>query len=473
MASCSDYRWISPPDDLWLVSPDDARNGKGCFLDHAAAVKRIQTKVGFSRATIKFYPKRQHEASLHIDENGGQTWGCSRISGIELRTRPGRDDENPPGIVWARRGDIAWRREARLYKEPTIEESIEKLANVIKDGLVLGTFEFEDFKGSGIPCCVAPILGKALTQTPLVVLKFSRQHFSRQHAVTSEVAAMIAHLLVCSKTLSSLELNGCDFYKASSDSLRMVADGVRGSRLRTLSFSSHTDIRASSFLADLIQSMVGHPTLEHLRISGHAFHTEDATSVATLLKAETCRLKKLDVSDDCTDAETSKVGIIDLLIDALALNRTITRLDLSNVASRNETDTYTGVSLEQMKALASALCLNNTLEELVLENSGISEEGIIAFASKLPKMQHLRKLDLRRNECGPLAADALRCAMENGNTSLRSLAFQKGQFDGPCCTPPSYFYDCKDECHQAIDLQLALNRGGRYLTTNMNDASAS
>eukprot|EP00797_Seminavis_robusta_P004018 Sro125_g060160.1 NACHT, LRR and PYD domains-containing protein (221) ;mRNA; r:30813-31475 len=155
------------------------------------------------------------------------------------------------------------------------------------------------------------------------------------------------------------------------------------------------------------------------------------------------------------------VGIVDAVAAALNTNQTVRVLDLSD----------TNVPDSDLATLTGVLSKNASLKQLVMESCRISEEGIIQFASALPRMPNLRKLNLRQNKCGPQVCDALQRGLENGNFGLHVLEFEKGRFDGNCCSPPEYFHDCESKCLLAIKCLLAVNRAGRSLLVNNRDCT--
>ncbi|CAB9513885.1 Leucine-rich repeat protein [Seminavis robusta] len=432
-------RWVSHW--LILVPPEDDRLGTSrAFVDHAEAVRTIRDTVGFSKATIKFTAKG-HRLEIAVDPRTGK-WGCPRIGTIKVSTMEPKQQKE---MTWARAGEITWVRHG-----PSRRDRMEQLVDVIKDAIIMGTFEFANVKP-----CVAPFLAKALCQTQLTVLKITRST-----VFSEEVAKMLAHLLLNCKTLERLELSSCNFSNASPESVLLVADALKRSRLQSFRFGTHSCYRGSLALALLLgKGLVGHKTLKSLCFSGHTFHTVDAVAVQALLSADNCMVKKLYI-DGCFDVGPESTGgavsIVDAVAAALTVNQTVMLLDLSDTKV---------VSDKQMEALAGVLSKNTVLDELYMENSGISEVGIIAFALVLPKMTRLRKLDLKRNGCGQKACDALRSSLEKGNFGLHVLEFEKQDFRAAsvCCTPPSYFYGCDEHCRLAIECQLALNGGGRAL----------
>ena len=99
-----------------------------------------------------------------------------------------------------------------------------------------------------------------------------------------------------------------------------------------------------------------------------------------------------------------------------------------------------------------------------MEHCSISEQGIVALASKLPNMLHLKTLNIRHNDCGQIGAEALRDALRVGTSGLVVLDYEKRAPNfGACCSPPNYYYDCTYDCRVAIDQELELNRRGRPL----------
>ncbi|CAB9512874.1 expressed unknown protein [Seminavis robusta] len=437
---------------LALVPPEDYRLGTSpSFVDHAGAVRIIRDTVGFSRATIKFIPKDDGvEVKIDVDDRTGK-WGCAWIlQTIKLSTKPGQRKE----MTWARAGEITWARLKLAGK------SDEKLVDVVKDIIIMGTLEL-----ANVPSCIATSLAKALCESQLTVLKITRSM-----VFSEEVAKMLAHILSNCKTLEGLELASCNFSGASLESVQLVADALKRSRLQSFSFETHGR-RGSLALALLLgKGLVGHKTLKSLCFSGHTFHTVDAVAAQVILSKENCMVKELYINC-CTDAEPTElvglpnftggaVNVVDAVAASLNDNRTVTLLDLSDTKV---------VSDKQMEALAGVLSKNTVLDELIMESCGISKEGIIAFASMLPEMPWLRKLNLNMTKCGPEVCDALRGGLEKGNFGLHMLECQTGRRWG-CCSPLTYFYDCDEQCRLAIECRLAVNRGGLSLLAKQDSA---
>ncbi|TPX69775.1 hypothetical protein SpCBS45565_g02220 [Spizellomyces sp. 'palustris'] len=159
-------------------------------------------------------------------------------------------------------------------------------------------------------------------------------------------------------------------------------------------------------LADLFINGTAVAASEFLDIHGQSTTLKDITALAAAL-ANDVRFTKLNLADTFLGDD----GCI-LIAGALKTNCTIRYLDLRGNSIRADGAT----------ALAQMLKVNSAVKCLVLEWNciGIWEAGVRALADALSINHTLEELDLRNNKIGPNGCQSLALCLRN-NTTLRCL----------------------------------------------------
>ena len=230
-----------------------------------------------------------------------------------------------------------------------------------------------------------------------------------------------------SKHLRTLDLSQCDF---GADAIAVLCQGfANNQQLQSINLEH---CRLEDFeVADLVQSLREHPSLQELSVRMNYCEQEAVEAMADLLTSPTSKLQRLDMAQQ-------DPGVLDLAILARALrnNTTLQFLDL------RENFVYDA----HMACLADALCVNTTLKELYLENCDIGDLGWHSLLDRLPEMHGIRKLWLRMNRFQKSTVNdemvleqAIRC-----NSMLHVL-----DLDPPMSSS------------QLLQYYLCLNRGGR------------
>ncbi|KAI9092451.1 hypothetical protein DFS34DRAFT_294806 [Phlyctochytrium arcticum] len=145
---------------------------------------------------------------------------------------------------------------------------------------------------------------------------------------------------------------------------------------------------------------------ETLDLHGQSTNLKDIKALASAL-ARDVRFTQLNLADTFLGDD----GCI-LIAGALKTNQTLQRLDLRG----NSIRTDGAIALGQM------LKINTSLKSLILEWNciGIWEAGVRALADALSVNQTLEELDLRNNKIGPSGCQSLALCLRN-NTSLRKI----------------------------------------------------
>ena len=147
--------------------------------------------------------------------------------------------------------------------------------------------------------------------------------------------------------------------------------------------------------------------LDILDMSCSLISNETALSMVPLLMNSKLRFSKLNIGMDCGISSV----ITTLIASALAKNNWLKSLKVSY--NTNIRDTGAG-------ALGQMLRSNTTLEELEIEDCGITSDGAVELAEALSKNTTLKILDMSMNKIGEEGAKAISRMLEK-NMTLETL----------------------------------------------------
>jgi hypothetical protein len=197
-------------------------------------------------------------------------------------------------------------------------------------------------------------------------------------------------------------------------------------------------------LAELVRAAFeNNPYLTTLNIAGNECGPLGLLALGSILQCtdsnlETLNLSRQEFSSTANPTETKRQGFhnIGVFAEALAINSTLVRCDLS----RNE------LTNDDAAVLGRALAQNRTLYELNLSFNNIGDEGMQEFSSYIPSMR-VRRLSIKPNPLGNVGAQSLLDAMKE-NVHIEFLDSLLG-FDV--------------HCTRQLRLYTHLNRGGRRI----------
>jgi hypothetical protein len=323
----------------------------------------------------------------------------------------------------------------------------------------------------------------------------------KRDVLSGENARALLEGLQNNVTLKELVLNFCRFddegIQALSDCLSIHKKNQKKTTISA--FASFPPLElldmgacymSDSHVAQVVSSLVGHPTLTALVLTLNSCHAQGTAAMARLLQHSSCKLQALTLSHQ-KDAEHSGGTRMDgslpngiprqqrrrqqqqpqspglgnatnnnnnnnnniyyninqvqvpVLARALKTNQSLQRLTLS----RNRLET------EDIQELWNVLATDNcTLKVLDLNNNALSTLSLSTLANVLPRFRGLQKLLLLNNEILGSEIDtttiqALRRGLEI-NTSIQSIELRASVLDQVL---PEWSYYC------------ALNQAGRYL----------
>ena len=187
-----------------------------------------------------------------------------------------------------------------------------------------------------------------------------------------------------------------------------------------------------NYFALLLESLVGHPTLECLNVFGMVCTARACQALSDMLTSPTTKVWHLGLKNNLATPE-DKLPIVPV-IQALQTNTTLTSLQISG----------NNVDDADVEFLAQVLCQNSTLRGLGLTANNISSVGVMSMAQRLSDMNGLRYLDLQRNNQIKAAAKQAMIAGLVNNSELERL-----DLDGTFHETKSYY--------------TSLNKGGRRL----------
>ncbi|GJJ78966.1 hypothetical protein EMPS_11325 [Entomortierella parvispora] len=167
--------------------------------------------------------------------------------------------------------------------------------------------------------------------------------------------------------------------------------------------SSFTSLHILSFrrvtsaeLGRVFEALEDNSTLKELYASGHALDEEAVQKLATSLQKNTT-LERLNIGNDTVGA---RFGVIRVLMDGLALNKGLVKLDLENkgLGGLQEEGASTDAGIGSVQSLARALEKNETLRELNLARNKLTDKDVSVLCQALAKNKSLQKLDLCLND---------------------------------------------------------------------------
>ena len=166
--------------------------------------------------------------------------------------------------------------------------------------------------------------------------------------------------------------------------------------------SSFTSLHILSFrrvtsaeLGRVFEALEDNTTLKELYASGHSLD-EEATQKLAMALQKNSTLERLNIGNDTVGA---RFGVIRVLMEGLALNKGLIKLDLENkgLGGLQEEGASTDAGIGSVQSLARALEKNGTLKELNLARNNLSDKDISVLCDALSKNKSLQKLDLCLN----------------------------------------------------------------------------
>jgi hypothetical protein len=255
-------------------------------------------------------------------------------------------------------------------------------------------------------------------------------HGLQELSLTIDMSRESTCAIVCEginrSSLAKLDLSQCDF---SPDSIEVLCTALQ-SNSTLISLNLEMCRLDDNEVAGIVQSLESNQQLSELSLGMNYAEDDAMLAVCNLLRSPRSGLKSLNFSQQ-------NPGTLDLISFAAALseNRTLQRIDFRE----------SFVQHAHVAALTEALNHNTTVQELNLENCGLTNSMLSILVERLDGWSGLVKLYLRDNEC----RNQLDAATLKGNCILQVLDIEQ------------------ELIHPNIYFHLCLNRGGRqFLETN-------
>eukprot|EP00934_Nitzschia_sp_Nitz4_P003446 Nitzschia sp. Nitz4//scaffold377_size13714//3131//5194//NITZ4_008969-RA/size13714-processed-gene-0.13-mRNA-1//-1//CDS//3329549674//3436//frame0 len=246
-------------------------------------------------------------------------------------------------------------------------------------------------------------------------------HFSQFSL--SFASAQSLNTLAYSKSLTKLQLDLIDL----STSIPSLSEGLLHNTSIKELIASRCGLNDDQ-LGILLSSLPKY--LEELRLFGNKCRNKGLEALADVLR-HSQHLKLLDLSyqhvEVCSDP-SKRTFDVNLLFQVLKTNnKTLRVFDLDN----------TGIDDDQLTCLCEALCVNVTLEQVMLNHNRISATGIGVLARHLGTMKGLKKISMYSNLFdAPQAEGAISesngaAAKESDHRKERSSSRQNGSGNLP------------------------------------------
>lgn len=208
--------------------------------------------------------------------------------------------------------------------------------------------------------------------------------------VVSHPCANCFRSLAYSKSLTKLQLDMIDLGSANGPTIPLLAKGlIHNTSLKCLIASR------CGLDDDALQVLLSHLPfyLEELRIFGNKCRGKGLGAISTVLQ-HSQHLKILDLSyqhisgpEDGHGNELNDEFDIAWMAGVLHHNKVLKVLDLDN----------DGIDDGHLTHICAALCVNDTLEEIMLNHNRITTTGIALLASKFGEMRGLKKISMYSN----------------------------------------------------------------------------
>lgn len=266
--------------------------------------------------------------------------------------------------------------------------------------------------------------------------------FQMSHcALENEDVVLLGAALHQNHHLTSLSLAHCKVGSIFPESTP-ISSSVSDASISDSTTQSTNNTNPQTQFSVLLESLVRHPTLEMLNISGMYCSEPSVRAIGRLLCAPESKLWHLSLKNNLSHPE----GKLDALpiLQALVANNHLSYLQLAGNNINNDDVDSIGRILEES---------NSTLRALLLTNNLIGDIGLLAFARRLPRIKSLRYLDVQRNQFTNESKKPMIAALKD-NTELERL-----DLDGTWDQEKSWW--------------LSLNRGGRRLLQSSDSVHSS
>ena len=193
-------------------------------------------------------------------------------------------------------------------------------------------------------------------------------------------AAWTFQSLAFSRSMTKLQLDLIDL----SFAMPLLCKGLHANNSLECLITSRCGLNDDR-LAELFTSLP--KRLQELRIFGNKCRDKGLAAITAVVH-HSQDLKILDLSYQHVDArDTNDSFDVTWLMGALHHNRTLKVLDLDN----------DGIDDGHLTHLCASLCVNDTLEEVMLNHNRITATGIALLSSKFGEMKGLKKISMYSN----------------------------------------------------------------------------
>lgn len=290
---------------------------------------------------------------------------------------------------------------------------------------------------SNDPECVVKLQSLVLKGTRLDSAGFSQFCYGLRNNTTLEELQMsncileeedvrlLASTLRNNKTLKSIFFADCKF----GTKARLQSNSRNGRYLS--STQSINNAYPQINLPTVLTALVGHPTLESLKIYDMVCNDAAIQAIGRIVGAQGSKLKTLGLKNNLSHPRGKLPGVNQHLLPAVSRNHAITYLKLSGNNLNDENMNELSRIVTQATTSIQTLCLSDNL----------ISNGLLSLAANLQDAKSLQWLDLLRNPIKKQSRRAMVAALKN-NVQLERL-----DIDGSWSDEKIWW--------------LSLNRGGR------------
>lgn len=219
-----------------------------------------------------------------------------------------------------------------------------------------------------------------------------------------ETAHSILHQGINQSSLTTLDLTQCDIHPDSIDVLCQSLEENTCLKGLVLDNCRLEDDE----VARVVDSLVQHANLSDLSLRMNYAEDQAMTAICKLIQSPHNNLLSLDLSQQ-------NPGVLDLASLASALcNQNENDNGTAPITANTTTTTLQKLNLREsfvkhhhIQGFAKALTYNTSLQEINLENCGLSDSMISSLVQNIGNFKGLRKLWLRQNEFSKLDAKLL------------------------------------------------------------------
>lgn len=221
----------------------------------------------------------------------------------------------------------------------------------------------------------------------------------------AEDVRLLASTLRANKTLKSIFFSDCKF----GTKHRVQQTTIRNGRL-VQSTQSINDVYPQTNLPTVLMALVGHPTLESLKIFDMICNHAAIEAIGQIVRDQESKLKTLALKNNLSHPKAKLPGLTELLLPAVSRNQNLIYLKLS------------GNNLDDgnMNELSRILTQPTTSIQTLSLSGNLISNGLLSLAANIQDAKSLRCLDLLMNPINEESRTAIISALKN-NVQIERL----------------------------------------------------